>query len=184
MHACCQRLCMNFFKNKCIINQTDHQAFSCKWQSLHVNQFHNLHIHRVLLVNVVLPAQLVLLAFQADLDLKDPRGLLERKADLWVLPQTCYIFISEPCLAPYGLITFHIRARKDLKALPVEMVFRDPWDFQARPDPSDPQERTVIRYKRKRSDRRFEERIEWIKDRETWAWNWWLRLNRVGLLDD
>lgn len=52
----------------------------------------------VLLVNVVLQAQLVLPASRVDLDLKDPQDPLERKVD---------------------------RERKDLKAQPVEMVFRD-----------------------------------------------------------
>lgn len=48
-----------------------------------VMKFH-IHIHRVLLVNVVLLAQLVLPASRADLDLKDPQAPLERKVDLWV----------------------------------------------------------------------------------------------------
>lgn len=42
----------------------------------------HIDIHRVLLVNVVLLAQLVLPASRADLDLKDPRAPLERKVDL------------------------------------------------------------------------------------------------------
>lgn len=46
-----------------------------------VMKFH-IHILRVLLVNVVLLAQLVLPAFRADLDLKDPQAPLERKVDL------------------------------------------------------------------------------------------------------
>lgn len=53
----------------------------------------------VLLVNEALQAQLVLLASQADLDLKDPQDPPERKVD---------------------------RERKDLKAQLVEMAFRDP----------------------------------------------------------